>query len=135
MTPEQKAAWRETVRRREARLRGEDPDTEQQQAFFSLPPTPKCTAWDIEWRWNKKRLLVRVQDRYPDDLLEETLQELNAFCGENPWQRHRNPKFHTINSAKYAEECLSRLTEEFPGKEFRLTPVRWRDVTEPTMFI
>ena len=69
-----------------------------QMALFTVPPPPVPIRWDIQWRWNKKRLLVRIQERYPDDIYQETLDELDAFAGENPWQRHRNPKYHSINN-------------------------------------
>lgn len=135
LTDAQAAVWNNAKENRKRRLQGApqmDPRLKQ-TSFFNVPVPPVGVAWDIQWRWNKSRLLTRIQDRYPDDIQQEVMDELDAFAGENPWQRHRNPRFHSINSMKWALEALAKLRKDIPGKEFRIECVKWREVTEPTM--
>lgn len=135
LTDAQAAVWNNAKENRKRRLQGA-PQTDprlKQTSFFNVPAPPVPIAWDIQWRWNKQRLRARIEERYPDDLPSEIDFELDAFAGDNAWQRHRNPKFHSINNRGYAHSYIQQLADDFPGKEFRVECVKWREVTEPTM--
>lgn len=86
LTDAQAAVWNNAKENRKRRLQGA-PQTGprlRQTSFFNLPAPPVGVAWDIQWRWNKSRLLTRIQDRYPDDIQQEVMDELDAFGRGEP---------------------------------------------------